>query len=704
VAEAVAAAQSFSPEPLPPSAFAYDPPLAAQVAQLWALLLPMVAHRASVKADSRPWQALSSLAFASRAVDRLWAALLLEVGGDLDKFAAGFRPDRDARPATDDTTTTSTTTSSSSGWGLGTSTGAGAANSQTAFSLLVAFCSILRVVLQALDDAELYDQHKPIPLHQCVRLVRALKVVLFKLVQADPGCLVEPAPPSAAEPCSAATGAGAGTGAGAALSVSIHTGVKSAAPSTTTTTTTNSSALSDRLYLHNAVTTFQAVLSDLYTRWARRPFCRPSTWEVSECESAAIKHALRDQTSSLGAALLRVMPWAVELHERMRLFRGALDAERLAIQGPEDNRVKGFVIKVRRSAILEDGMKALERVGAAGIKARIQVRYINQFGEEEAGIDIGGLFKDFVTDLSQRIFDPSYGLFSLTSQNFLYPNPSARLLYDEQEIEALFAFLGRVLGKAMFENITLQPQFSHFFLAFMNGQYNFANLINDLATLDPELVRNLMFLKNYSGDIADLSLTFSVGDAALGEAREVELMPGGSRLAVSSANRHRYINYMAKYYLHDRLKLQAGAFFHGLYSVVSPGLLGMFCAPELQVLISGSMTGVSLEDLRRNTRYAGGYLPVDGHMRNFWSIVEALSEEDRSKLVKFVTSCERPPSLGFGALQPPFTIQRVDGDDDRLPTASTCFNVLKLPAYSSKARMREKLLLSIRSGAGFDLS
>ena len=40
----------------------------------------------------------------------------------------------------------------------------------------------------------------------------------------------------------------------------------------------------------------------------------------------------------------------------------------------------------------------------------------------------------------------------------------------------------------------------------------------------------------------------------------------------------------------------------------------------------------------------------------------------------------------------------------RLPTASTCFNLLKLPNFKSKKVLREKLLYAIRSGAGFELS
>ena len=43
-------------------------------------------------------------------------------------------------------------------------------------------------------------------------------------------------------------------------------------------------------------------------------------------------------------------------------------------------------------------------------------------------------------------------------------------------------------------------------------------------------------------------------------------------------------------------------------------------------------------------------------------------------------------------------------DTERLPTASTCFNLLKLPIYKSKRTLREKLRYAINSGAGFELS
>lgn len=144
----------------------------------------------------------------------------------------------------------------------------------------------------------------------------------------------------------------------------------------------------------------------------------------------------------------------------------------------------------------------------------------------------------------------------------------------------------------------------------------------------------------------------------------------------------------------------------GLHEVVTrKEIFHWFCAPELQILISGAQSGIDVADLQAHSRYAGGYFALDPTISRFWSVVAEFSEQERAQLLAFVTACPRPPSLGFSALDPPFTIQKVDcPDDKRLPTASTCFNILKLPAYSSKKVLREKLLAAITSKAGFDLS
>jgi ubiquitin-protein ligase E3 C len=534
------------------------------------------------------------------------------------------------------------------------------------FAMLTTMLLYLHHILCATDDSELYELAKPFPLHQTVRLIKICKTILYRFIYLDPTILDLP----------------------------VHD----------TYSELDSFNVVTKLHRYATVKSISIVLSDLYNRWARRPFFTPALWKIEALDSTRTKQELRDH-SPFSISIYKYLPWSIDFYERMKIFREVLSKEKSIIQGTDDphNRSKGTIVRIRRSMIVEDGIAAMDKVGNA-IKDRIVIRYINNFGEEEAGIDIGGLFKDFVSDLSFRIFDPSYGLFAVTNKHELYPNPAVASIYPVGDIEKLYLFLGRVLGKALYENITLQPQFTHFFLSFMHGKYDYKNLIDDLNTYDEEIFKNLMFLKSYTGDLNDLGLTFSLTESVYGDNREINLIPNGSNVAVTDENKMRYINLVAKYYLHDRIKLQARAFFRGLYELIQPDILTIFCAPELQILISGSTGGISIDELKANTRYLGGYTAFDRNILWFWATVQEFNSDDLSKLIKFVTSCPRAPSLGFASLDPLFGIQRVECPDSRLPSASTCFNILKLPIYSSKNILKEKLLVSIRSGAGFDLS
>jgi E3 ubiquitin-protein ligase TRIP12 len=83
-----------------------------------------------------------------------------------------------------------------------------------------------------------------------------------------------------------------------------------------------------------------------------------------------------------------------------------------------------------------------------------------------------------------------------------------------------------------------------------------------------------------------------------------------------------------------------------------------------------------------------------------FDIIVHFSNANRSLFVKFVTGAERLPIGGLTALQPRLTIARRvcekgEEPDSALPSVMTCTHYLKLPPYSTKEVMREKLLLAI---------
>jgi ubiquitin-protein ligase E3 C len=123
----------------------------------------------------------------------------------------------------------------------------------------------------------------------------------------------------------------------------------------------------------------------------------------------------------------------------------------------------------------------------------------------------------------------------------------------------------------------------------------------------------------------------------------------------------------------------------------------MFDENELFLLICGSEQTFDIGDMKNNATYSG-FTYDHPTIRYFWKVVEEMDTSQRRNLLKFVTSSSRPPLLGFKDMNPPVCIKRSEGERDRLPTSSTCLNLLKLPAYPTLNEMREKLLLAIEHG------
>lgn len=334
------------------------------------------------------------------------------------------------------------------------------------------------------------------------------------------------------------------------------------------------------------------------------------------------------------------------------------------------------------------------------MKLKLRVQLINQAGAEEAGVDGGGLFREFLSELLKSAFDPNRGLFRLTIDNMLYPNPAVHLLYDDFPMH--YYFVGRMLGKAMYENLLVELPLAEFFLGKLCGCGEAD--VHALASLDPALHRGLLLLRAHARrDVPDLGLDFTLLTDELGEQRIEELKPGGANIPVTAENRIEYIHLVADYKLNKQIRSQCTAFKRGLVSVVSAEWLRMFSCRELQLLISGAEVPIDIEDLRRHTHYAGGFSAQHPTVQCFWRVLSTFTDDQRRQLLKFVTSCSRPPLLGFKDLQPPFCIQSA-GASDRLPSSSTCMNLLKLPEFHTDEQLTEKLLYAIQAGAGFELS
>lgn len=72
--------------------------------------------------------------------------------------------------------------------------------------------------------------------------------------------------------------------------------------------------------------------------------------------------------------------------------------------------------------------------------------------------------------------------------------------------------------QALYENLLVELPLAEFFLSKLVGRHSDVD-VHHLASLDPVMYRNLLFLKSYEGDVADLGLDFTVLNDELGETR-----------------------------------------------------------------------------------------------------------------------------------------------------------------------------------------
>ena len=226
------------------------------------------------------------------------------------------------------------------------------------------FCRCYLHRLMVTDDSEFYEQQTPFPLPHLVDLALLLRQYVNRRFWAGE-----------VEGGSAAARAAASGG--------------------------KASAVREMRQLHREAAT--GLLHQLYDRNARREFCPLDTWLQKGMQMDAFGISSTDEDSRT-LVILREFPHVIPLHDRVRKFQELIEQDRQASALPETH------VKIRRQHVVEDGFSKLGGFRSE-LKGVVKVHFVNESGIDEAGIDMGGLYKEFLTTLIERAFHPDYGLF-----------------------------------------------------------------------------------------------------------------------------------------------------------------------------------------------------------------------------------------------------------------------------------------------------
>ena len=140
----------------------------------------------------------------------------------------------------------------------------------------------------------------------------------------------------------------------------------------------------------------------------------------------------------------------------------------------------------------------------------------------------------------------------------------------------------------------------------------------------------------------------------------------------------------------------------------------------MELLLCG-ISKIDILDWERNTIYKN-YTETAKQIQWFWQFVREITDEQRARLLQFVTGTCRVPIGGFSELlgkkflmfqkskltilfsgsngPQKFCIEKY-GKDNILPRSHTCFNRLDLPPYKKYEILKEKLLFAIEECEGF---
>ena len=396
-------------------------------------------------------------------------------------------------------------------------------------------------------------------------------------------------------------------------------------------------------------------------------------------------------------SMMLKVPRLIDFDNKRAYFRSR-------IRQQHDQHLSGPLrISVRRAYILEDSYNQLRMRPTQDLKGRLNVQF-----QGEEGIDAGGLTREWYQLLSRVIFDKNALLFTTVGNNATFqPNPNS--VYQTEHL-SYFKFVGRVVGKALFDGQLLDVYFTRSFYKHILGV---KVTYHDIEAVDPDYYKNLKWvLENDVNDVLDLTFSMDADEEKhiLYEKNEVtdyELKPGGRNIKVTEETKHEYVDLVADHILTNAIRPQINSFLEGFTELVPRELISIFNDKELELLISG-LPEIDLEDLKANTEYTG-YTVASNVVQWFWEVVKTFNKEDMARFLQFVTGTSKVPLEGFKALQgisgpQRFQIHKAYGAPDRLPSAHTCFNQLDLPEYTSKEQLQERLLLAIHEaseGFGF---
>nr|POE96490.1 e3 ubiquitin-protein ligase tom1-like [Quercus suber] len=370
-------------------------------------------------------------------------------------------------------------------------------------------------------------------------------------------------------------------------------------------------------------------------------------------------------------------------------------ARKLHNKGEVRHPHQSIALNVRRDVVFKDSFKGLYYRSGDEIKyGKLNIRFS---GEE--GVDAGGVSREWFAAMARQMFNADYALFNPVASDRTTFHPNTLSFVNESHL-LFFRFIGRIIGKALYEGRVLDCYFSRAVYRRMLGK---SVSLKDMESLDLDYYKSLVWI--LENDITDITFeTFSVEFDRFGVTETVDLIENGRNIPVTEENKQEYVRLVVEWRLIKSVAEQLQHFLVGFHEIIPPELIAIFNEQELELLISG-LPEIDVDDWKNNTEYHN-YQATSPQIQWFWRAVRSFDKEEKAKLLQFVTGTSKVPLNGFKELEgmngfARFNIHRDFSSKEKLPSSHTCFNQLDLPEYESYEHLRHQLYTAITAGSEY---
>ena len=345
-------------------------------------------------------------------------------------------------------------------------------------------------------------------------------------------------------------------------------------------------------------------------------------------------------------------------------------------------------LNLTRNNLLKESMSQIKDIN---LKKELKINF-----KGEVSYDAGGIMREFFTTVFQTLESDKLKLFIISDSNEFSYIINPFLSHNKENFE-YFAFIGKLIAKALFDNITVNICFNKLIYKMILQE---EICFKDLLFIDYSLYTSLKNLKGVNlaqnNENNNLELYYSIEmKDVYNHTHSLELIEKGREIPLTNVDD----------YIKQRIKFMIGMYEpfikeirDNIYKYFSKEVITNFTSDEFELILNGRPF-IDIEEWKIFTEYKEPYNTNHYIIKWFWEILNNLSQKELSNLLLFSTGSGRVPLGGFAVLESNrgniarFTIEMLPYQNGckNFIKAHTCFNRIDIPLYKNKQEMVEMI-------------